>query len=365
MSDDRKVVWILGAGFSRSLGGPLLSDLFTLESQDRIFSTYDFRDEEELYFKAITRAYWYGLKNESILSEKAKAELAEYTTIRENLWEHSEEFLERLDIAAESEESRAAFVLFKKIFALVANRTFADSQKKLLSVRTYAKKLFAAECDMFLDNNPASGERWIPYKYWAGRLNPNDTVLTFNYDKVLEKLKQSVRNNNIMIPTPTEVNKNDYDRNKTLVYKLHGSINWYRDNEEIHHIDNYPESNAYFLSINDLAIATPGSSKQMLVQKTHLGLLWKKAVDTITGADIIIFLGYRFPPTDSYSRELILSHIKNRTRPPEIYTVLGRDINHEDSVGLRALLRRAGIPSGAIEQIPLRAEEYIGGADFH
>lgn len=37
---DRKIVWILGAGFSRSLGGPLLADLFSQEKRLELKERY-------------------------------------------------------------------------------------------------------------------------------------------------------------------------------------------------------------------------------------------------------------------------------------------------------------------------------------
>jgi hypothetical protein len=55
-------------------------------------------------------------------------------------------------------------------------------------VRTTARRLVAAECAAFLQHVDPTREQWRPYRRWAASLTPNDTVVTFNYDRVLEML---------------------------------------------------------------------------------------------------------------------------------------------------------------------------------
>ena len=40
MATEPKIVWIVGAGFSRSLGAPLLADLFSRESCETVADYY-------------------------------------------------------------------------------------------------------------------------------------------------------------------------------------------------------------------------------------------------------------------------------------------------------------------------------------
>jgi hypothetical protein len=40
MSDGKKVVWIVGAGFSCSLGAPLLAESFSPEALQNVLATY-------------------------------------------------------------------------------------------------------------------------------------------------------------------------------------------------------------------------------------------------------------------------------------------------------------------------------------
>jgi len=54
--------------------------------------------------------------------------------------------------------------------------------------------------------------------------------------------------------------------------------------------------------------------------------LWTKAAELIRAADIIVFMGYRFPPSDSYARRTILGAIRDNGRGyVRIHTVLGPD----------------------------------------
>ena len=47
-------------------------------------------------------------------------------------------------------------------------------------------------CSVFLQHAETSGEKWGPYIRWASKLRPSDTIITFNYDLVLEKLAASL-----------------------------------------------------------------------------------------------------------------------------------------------------------------------------
>jgi hypothetical protein len=44
MSPEKKIVWILGAGFSRGLGGPLFSEMFDAELQNRMKACFPGED---------------------------------------------------------------------------------------------------------------------------------------------------------------------------------------------------------------------------------------------------------------------------------------------------------------------------------
>src|SRR5664280_1186264 len=83
----RRTVWILGSGFSRSLGGPLLHELISTSGLNSVVSTYQSK-ERLVEARAIFKA---GLDLE--------------------LWSDAESFLDRLDVATEHPNSAPALQL--------------------------------------------------------------------------------------------------------------------------------------------------------------------------------------------------------------------------------------------------------------
>src|SRR4051812_45259845 len=95
MANGMKAVWILGSGFSKSLGGPLLNDLLTERGRVEIASR--FPKLSDLWGKA-HKVYQEHLRNDEV---KAGA----------RLWAHAEEFLDLVDVAVENPDSTANAVL--------------------------------------------------------------------------------------------------------------------------------------------------------------------------------------------------------------------------------------------------------------
>jgi hypothetical protein len=87
---------------------------------------------------------------------------------------------------------------------------------------------------------------------------------------------------------------------------------------------------------------------------------WFTEITALRTARKVIFLGYRFPPTDADARTDILSAlVTNETRTAvRIETVLGPRVNSDDSVRLRQLIHVA-LGTNLIEQVPLYAEDYL------
>src|SRR5262249_22181997 len=90
--------------------------------------------------------------------------------------------------------------------------------------------------------------------------------------------------------------------------------------------------------------------------------LWSEALATIKIARRIVFVGYRFPPTDADAKRDILGTIAGHENSGalRIETVLGPRVESDDSVRLRKLLdftRR--LTRDQIDQIPLFAEDYL------
>jgi hypothetical protein len=97
MSDHGRIVWILGAGFSKSLGGPLLPDLLServeLEMRGRFSKLVTDVAHQQIYI-----VYRYGLNE-----KRSKREGL-------SLWNHAEEFLAYLGDAASGHPTKAITV---------------------------------------------------------------------------------------------------------------------------------------------------------------------------------------------------------------------------------------------------------------
>ena len=106
----------------------------------------------------------------------------------ERLWQHAEEFLEQLDSATQG--NRIHIATFRR---LINTETFQENHSltNLHHLRQRALVALAAECSLFVEGaRPLEQERWDPYLHWATKtVTPQDTIITFNYDRVLDLLE--------------------------------------------------------------------------------------------------------------------------------------------------------------------------------
>lgn len=139
-----KIVWVLGAGFSQPLGGPLLTDLLTQQSRNKLLACYPGKD-------------W-------IVSRVAKTVRDLYSSHRyvseatpgARLWANAEEFLTYLDTAAEGSLRHR-----RTIDQLTGElKEFAPSPHKAMA--GMARRLIAAECSAFLSGTRLGSELWGP-----------------------------------------------------------------------------------------------------------------------------------------------------------------------------------------------------------
>jgi hypothetical protein len=109
----------------------------------------------------------------------------------------------------------------------------------------------------------------------------------------------------------------------------------------------------------------PGPAKSRLCNG-DLSSIWTAATAALTAADEIVFIGYRFPPSDSQSRSLLLKAIATNQgrgggtliageRWLKIHTVLG--LQSPQSQRLGQLLNAA--KPGSVRQHQLFAEDFL------
>jgi hypothetical protein len=334
---EKRVVWVLGAGFSAALGGPMLRDLLGPGSEQNLHARFR-REHFELLW-----------------DEAANAVRTLYLGGRdEGLWGDAEAFLDYLDTAAEDREPGTPNPHHERVTYVIGEMA---EVAKIKRARAAARRLVAAECSAFLEAVDTDREQWQPFKTWSRSLTANDTVITFNYDRLVEMVsdahdKEARRNNTPMsrlsVLMPGHLDDPNTWRGCTPVLKLHGSVDWkkqfvgqggprqivVRKAEPLFALSG-PEL--------ELAIATPGPSKKR--EADGFGELWRLARKALGEADTIVFVGYRFPETDADAREQLLRAIgdngspDNKTRPKHLslHIVLGRD--RDAAERLASLLR--------------------------
>ena len=368
MADDRKVVWVLGAGFSKGLGGPLLGDLLSHES------------------RRVLTARFRNVKAAGGIVEESSKEWNEAVTLMgpdavdtdtiyqlfhatgddgAPLWQDAEHFLDYLDAQTDAETSTHDLWI---LASRARGRLIGTSRPDPLQLQHTARRLIAAQCCSFLRQNPPTLERWQPYKRWISELSHCDTIISFNYDLVVETASEQALKDDL----GGRVHVLTFEHGSTLVnelhmaktqdapvlVKLHGSVDWMHDREK--KVLPYKRAGReHSVTAGDgekLSIATPGRTKQEMI-RGDLKALWAFARDKIIEAEIVVFMGYRFPPSDAQARHVLLDAISvNRpvssTDPDArgrnrltLYTVLGND-----RLGIDSARRLSGLLSFAAQR---------------
>jgi len=283
-------------------------------------------------------------------------------------WNDAEHFLEHLDACAggNAEAQRSLQSLWSKTRTADDWRHFGDDAvpgplPAIEEISRDARRIIAAACSSFLDGltevSIPSLERWEPYLRWADQLTSDDTVVSFNYDCVVELACAAARKA-LHVPGPAPESETEGTTSpepqasgRPRLLKLHGSTDWVRDaTGRVRQVTvRSPDS---LLAENvDVVIATPGNAKRQMAD-TLLAGLWGQAQSALAGADEVHFIGYRFPESDAFALCRLLDAIKERAdvfrsgQTPrlhllKVHTVLGPEVNGRDSSRLGALLRRA------------------------
>jgi hypothetical protein len=381
-----KTVWILGAGFSEPLGGPLLTDMLTNGSYDRIQATFPEKGSpgrEDAY----PRLYRPQTKMVILLNAEYgqdAAAISYYSGQRKQLskkqWGDAEEFLELFDSAARQEKGNSAPGAIPAVAGpaqlcrLLLRGIDVGESVTPSDVACAARRLLAAECSWFLKYASPTYEKWQPYRRWVSMLDPSrDTIITFNYDTVVETVAGPVT---AVLPptTPEEQHKLERDPLPYVrLLKLHGSTNWLVGNfDKGARVQASSDRFAALTADDDqILIASPGPTKQEVTAE-HLERLWQMAERAIREADAIVFVGYRFPPTDSTAREQLMRAIErndNDRKRLHVHTVLGADVGSPNSRRLRGMLEsvleaRADelnrpLTQHHITQHPMGAEDFL------
>ena len=338
-TQEKKVVWILGAGFSIPLGGPPLKDLLAPRNRAVV------REQAGILVEGITPEETN--RREEIIRDMSIVREIFADGSKGGLWSHAEDFLDVLETANHAENAGFRSAGQVQIQKMLEN----ENQMRRIGIKELtkaARHAIAFDCSVFLRAADVNSEKWEPYRDWARTLDGNDSVVTFNYDCIPDLLAEQHPSNLCVAPPDTEPFKatlvSAKNANQACVLKVHGSLDWGRDDKRVFKAkkkDGSPNRDASLLwnSNDEFAIGVPGPSKRDLIAQA-LQHIWDEAMARIGSADIVVLLGYRFPPTDSMARLGVLRAIRdNKAEMLRVVTVLGP--NNPDEPRLKHLLESA------------------------
>jgi hypothetical protein len=325
--EGKRTVWLIEAGFSRSLGGPLFADLFRPRFQgddEQVFPPEQYPTlARDLY---VSRLHFNGGKEEG-------------------WWRDAEDFLSFLDSAYRNVSGPK-----KGMLQMIAKRVrsqIPEGKKAgpvsyahawFLSSSVAVRRALAAECSAFLLDLDDKDECWIPYDKWAESLGQDDAVISFNYDLVLEKLAAK-RGSKLKVLLPSECpgGGSPLPEDVVPVLKLHGSVDWKRDKDGP--VVRGDVKEILVFEMEAPFIAAPGRSKQDAV--LELGPLWTYAKWALKHAKALVVLGYGFPATDTRARVEIQTAFTSGSSGRDIRRidlVVGPDTSRPEVQRVRALL---------------------------
>jgi len=346
-----KTVWILGSGFSKSLGGPLLNDLLS----DR--SGGEARQRLIELSSAVT-------SGERLMMDRKGGELAPdyglvYKIYAEHLrgndaskgkavhWEHAEEFLTFVDSTSDDAPRRALLKSW-----LPSDRNGDEGTDWF---RRAVVSAIASECNFVQTASVKRDETWRPYIRWGSeRATADDSIVTFNYDLVLETLGDSQLAAPVSRKGVATPGKPKPLSGYVPIYKLHGSVNWFVNHNGTVHDDGVDIFRSTISNHTPL-IGTPGVSKRTVRDK-FLDSIWEEAKKALTEAEVVVFLGYRSPPSDPDARQFILDAIstpeavRGAPRHRRVHLVLGPNTHDPAVTRLEKLIEFSMAPHGRIKR---------------
>ncbi|MBK8173482.1 MAG: hypothetical protein IPK60_24540 [Sandaracinaceae bacterium] len=292
-------VWVLGAGFSQPLGAPVTANLFSQKTANRMRTEFEGAPG---YTDIADVAGYYAQPGAD----------GTVTPSPDSPWSSVEEFLAVVEHAAQARTD-------DPISRLVSQRLpNADLQKLPKMVRRY----LAMACSYFIPRDTAglaNREAWRPYFKWKSRLDAGDTIITFNYDEVVETVCEN--DINALAPGWT----GELDPSRPTLLKLHGSAGWARTSKDVQAVG---AREVVRLDLDPL-IGVPGPSKPLVAK--HCADLWGLASTALSKAESVIIVGYRFAETDDDAKAHILGALnKNASEPLTVRIALGPDVNHVD-----------------------------------
>jgi hypothetical protein len=280
------VVFITGAGFSAEAGGPLISDF--IEKARKIYRSSDYpliRKTKEDY-------------------NNIDVAISELRSL------YSKAYLDLNNIEA----------LYGALeFGIMIDKFGSRKGNEIKNLRDSLIKLIVTTIELSIKYEFNSTTRRIfpskVYKQFFQKLHSiksqcNFSFITFNYDLILEIALESVS-----ISYSYALNSNDL--NDTYLLKLHGSLNWYDKGNtlSVEPLSNLQEGINFNVAENFLPVGLqiinsgripkiiPPTLNKFKYQE-QLGLVWKKAAQVLSEAELVFIIGYSMPESDVFFKYL-------------------------------------------------------------
>jgi len=315
-------VYILGAGASMPLGGPSFNQLLTDNPIVRRLLRINEESEQTPEIKFIKNVHG-----------SVKSLCACFGIDAEQV--DVEQLLEHLDYCETTPDEK----LVEQVRGQLNLPSSNILSNKLADINNWIRIRLAIETSAFLTLLPDDSERWDPYKTWFQSLSEHDTILTFNYDGVVEKAA-SLASRPYFEKNASQASVAALDCPSVgmpPLMKLHGSADWsyqfkFPDKFETVSIDSmdifskYKNWTTFIGSQKHVVLGSPGMSKKRL-SSVFFKPLWDKAGNELKRAHVISIVGYSMPATDNMAKQLILESIAGNQQLKQINVVLGPDSN--------------------------------------
>jgi hypothetical protein len=171
-------------------------------------------------------------------------------------------------------------------------------------------------------------ERSKAHEAIVNKVNPDDTILTFNYDTVIEEAFTDAKlwspvggyGDNVYGITGDwsrnwlrARNANKTNRAKLPIYKLHGGINWTLDENRSVRIKDRPyvvrTGKKKFIR-GDVSILPPGWNKR--IDRNPYKEFWRQARLELEACASIVIIGYSLPETDILAKAFFSEVVRHR-----------------------------------------------------
>ena len=331
MSDSRIIqpdhnVYILGAGFSRDAGLPLLGDFL-----EKMWVAYARLGEmasvlnSEKPLSGEPSAEWKAKHENVLLRQRAIERVHEFRSRAASacfrIPLNVDNIEELFSLAAAREDPEVMDDIILSIMATLETSEERSAVPTMdLSVSDEGRGSFMPRKWSSAINSPRGvGTFRVPvYEYYAAILSgalcrdsgaaifapqaQQNTIITFNYDTLLDRALDAI---GLRVDYVTEdENRKSYQQyNRQALFKIHGSLHFSHDDESKPHLCD---------------IVPPTWRKNTV---GDLQRVFRSAVAALSTARRIIILGFSIPPTDAHFKYLVSAGLMAHSNPLDVFFV--------------------------------------------